>query len=65
MTFNIWKACKITVIFISCTCLFYFGLQAMHDEYERYHRYDQPEDRAVKVFKEQDRLVDKVFHFFN
>ena len=63
ITFNIWKAFKITVIFVGCTCIFYFGLQAMHEEYERFHRYDQPEGPAVKVFNEEDRLIDRVVNF--
>lgn len=50
---------KVTVIFICCTFLFYFGLRALHQEYEQYHRYDQPEGPAVKVFSEdEDRLFD-------
>ncbi len=53
----IWKMCKVIVIFIGCTCLFYFGLRAIHHEYEQYHRYDQPDGPAVKVFQE-DRWID-------
>lgn len=41
---------KIFIIFIICTCLFYLGLRVMHNEYEQFHRYDQPEGPAVKVF---------------
>lgn len=61
MTFNIWKAIKITIIFVGCTCIFYFGLQAMHEEYEHFHRYDEPEGPAVKVFnKNEERLIDRL-----
>lgn len=45
-----WDTIKVFVIFIACTFLFYFGLRMMHHEYEQYHRYDQPEGPAVKVF---------------
>lgn len=55
---------KIIIIFIGCTCLFYFGLRAMHLEYEQFHRYDQPEGPAVKVFSEEDRLIDRLHLFF-
>jgi len=55
----LWDVMKVTVIFICCTFLFYFGLRALHQEYEQYHRYDQPEGPAVKVFSEdEDRLFD-------
>ncbi len=60
----LWDVMKVTVIFICCTFLFYFGLRALHQEYEQYHRYDQPEGPAVKVFSEdEDRLFD-FFKFF-
>jgi len=53
------------IIFIGCTCIFYFGLRAMHQEYEQFHRYDQPEGPAVKVFGEQERIIDRFHLFFN
>lgn len=61
----IWKTCKISIVFIGCTCLFYFGLRAMHQEYEQFHRYDQPEGPAVKVFQEEDRWMDRLQYFFD
>lgn len=64
MTFNLWKMFKVTIIFVSCTCLFYFGLRAMHEEYEQYHRYDEPEGPAIKVFSEDERLIDRFYLFF-
>lgn len=56
--------CKVTIIFFGCTCLFYFGLRAMHQEYEQYHRYDQPEGPAVKVFSEDEGFMDRLHLFF-
>jgi len=50
----IWDALKIFVIFVTCACLFYFGIHLMHQEYENYHRYDSPEGSSMKVFN--DRL---------
>lgn len=55
---------KIIIIFIGCTCLFYYGLRAMHSEYEQFHRYDQPEGPAVKVFNEGERIIDRLNLFF-
>lgn len=44
--------------------MFYFGLRAMHEEYEQYHRYDEPEGPAIKVFSEDERLIDRFYLFF-
>src|SRR5699024_5947997 len=44
----VWDILKVMIIFLGCTFLFYFGLRAMHHEYEEYHRYDQTEGPAVK-----------------
>ncbi|WP_186578297.1 YqzK family protein [Aquibacillus kalidii] len=56
---------KIFVIFTACTILFYFGLKAMHAEYEEYHRYDPPEGKAVKVFNYEERgILDRLSIFF-
>lgn len=55
---------KLIVMFICFTLLFYFGLRAIHEEYERYHRYDQPEGPAVKVFSEEDRFIDYIYLLF-
>lgn len=56
---------KIFIIFTGCTLLFYFGLRMMHEEYENYHRYDEPEGRAVKVFQiEEQNWLDRFSIFF-
>ncbi|WP_226034619.1 YqzK family protein [Aquibacillus saliphilus] len=56
---------KIFIIFTACTLLFYFGLRAMHTEYQEYHRYDPPEGKAVKVFNyDQKELIDRLSIFF-
>lgn len=59
-----WDVLKVTIIFLCCTFLFYFGLRAMHYEYEQYHRYDQPEGPAVKVFQKDDGIFDRIPLFF-
>lgn len=56
---------KIFVIFTACTLLFYFGLRAIHAEYEEYHKYDPPEGNAVKVFNnDRQDFVDRLSIFF-
>lgn len=60
----IWDVFKVIIIFVGCTCLFYFGLREMHQEYEQYHRYDQPDGPAIKVFGEEDHLIDRLQLFF-
>lgn len=60
-----WDTIKVFIIFIACTFLFYFGLRVMHSEYEQYHRYDQPEGPAVKVFNaNEDGFLDRLNLFF-
>ena len=41
---------KVFVLFVFCTILFYYGLEWLDHNYESYHKYDQPENGAVKVF---------------
>jgi len=60
----IWDACKVCIIFICCTFLFYYGLRAMHSEYEQYHRYDQPDGPAIKVFSEEEGFLNRLHLFF-
>lgn len=40
---------KVFVLFVVCTLFFYFGLIWINQEYENFHRYDQPEGNAVEV----------------
>lgn len=60
----IWDVLKIAIIFITCTCLFYFGMRMMHAEYEQYHRYDPPEGNAVKVFHSEETFLERLNVFF-
>lgn len=46
----IWDLCKLIVLFICCTFIFYFTLRALHIEYEYYNRYNEPDGPATKVF---------------
>ena len=45
---------KVFFLFVFCTILFYFGLQWLDHNYESYHKYDEPNDGAVKVFNPSD-----------
>lgn len=61
---TMWDSVKVIIVFIVCTWLFYFGLRAMHSEYEQYHRYDVPEGPAIKVFKTESSFIDRLNLFF-
>ncbi len=54
---------KIFIIFIACTLLFYFGLRAIHAEYQEFHRYDPPEGKAVKVVNSGEQKQDWIDRF--
>lgn len=58
--FNIFKLC---ILFLCCTFLFYLALRAIHYEYDYYHRYDEPEGTAVKVFLEEHDIIDHLYDF--
>lgn len=60
----LWDSTKVFIIFIICTCLFYYGLRLMHAEYEQYHKYDKPDGQAVKVFQMEDKLIKRINSFF-
>jgi hypothetical protein len=58
---------KVFILFTGCTVMFYYGIMLINQEYENFHRYDEPEGSAIKVstMEEQeynwfDRL--KVFY---
>lgn len=56
---------KIFVIFVVCTVFFYFGLRLMHEEYNDFHRYEEPDGQAVKVFEMENMdLIDRLSIFF-
>lgn len=40
---------KVFVLFTGCTILFYYGIMYLNEEYQNYHRYDEPEGAAIKV----------------
>lgn len=48
--FNLFvKSIKVFLLFTGCTILFYYGIMCVNEEYQNYHRYDEPEGTALKV----------------
>lgn len=45
----ILKSLKVFILFTSCTILFYYGMMWVNEEYQNYHRYDEPQGSALKV----------------
>ncbi|KYC95186.1 YqzK family protein [Heyndrickxia sporothermodurans] len=43
------RTLKVFILFTGCTLLFYYGIMWVNQEYEDYHRYDEPKGTAVKV----------------
>ncbi len=59
------QALKVFILFTGCTILFYYGMMWINQEYQNYHRYDEPKGTAVKVIANEteqkpswfDRLI--------
>ncbi|TLS35665.1 YqzK family protein [Pseudalkalibacillus caeni] len=47
----VWDTVKVFGLFTICTLLFYYGLLWVNQEYQNYHRYDEPQGKAVKVIQ--------------
>ncbi|MGE6258906.1 YqzK family protein [Heyndrickxia sporothermodurans] len=43
------RTLRVFIMFTGCTLLFYYGIMWVNQEYEDYHRYDEPKGTAVKV----------------
>jgi len=50
----ILHTCKVLILFVGFTVLFYIGMVWLNQEYQSYHRYDEPEGAAIKVTKAVD-----------
>lgn len=59
---------KVFIIFTGCTILFYYGIMLVSEEYQNYHRYDEPEGSAVKVSnavnEKSSSLLDRLMLFY-
>ena len=47
---DVLQTLKVFIIFTGCTILFYYGIMWVNEEYQDYHRYDEPEGSAIKGF---------------
>ena len=62
---------RVFIIFIGCTLIFYYGILWVSQEYESYHRYDEPKGRAVKVVQmdsihpEKVTFMDRLLFFYH
>ncbi|WP_096201060.1 YqzK family protein [Bacillus sp. FJAT-45350] len=64
----VWNTCKVFILFMGCTLMFYYGILWISEEYESYHRYDEPQGRAVKVFQMEETestWVDRLMLFYH
>ncbi|AKO94034.1 MULTISPECIES: YqzK family protein [Priestia] len=63
------QACKVFVLFVSFTVLFYCALLWVYEEYQNYHRYDVPEGSAVKVanmvHEEEKSWIERLVMFYH
>jgi hypothetical protein len=62
------KMLKIFILFTGCTILFYYGVIWVSEEYQNYHRYDEPEGTSLKVSNsmnvENSNLLDQLILFY-
>jgi hypothetical protein len=59
---------KVFLLFTGCTILFYYGMMFVNEEYQNYHRYDEPKGAALKVSSssqsEGQSLFDRLVLFY-
>ncbi|PLS01646.1 YqzK family protein [Neobacillus cucumis] len=59
---------KVFIIFTGCTILFYYGIMWVSEEYQNYHRYDEPEGTALKVSstvkENSSSIIDRLMLFY-
>ncbi|MDQ0213761.1 hypothetical protein J2S13_000155 [Oikeobacillus pervagus] len=64
----LWQMFKVFILFTGCTTLFYYGMIWINQEYENYHRYEEPEGSAVKVYQslneDPPNWVDRLLLFY-
>lgn len=63
-----FQTIKVFLLFTGCTFLFYYGIMLVNEEYQDYHRYDEPEGSAVKVsgtgMEEDPTWFDRLILFY-
>ena len=45
----VYKSIKVFILFTGCTIFFYYGIIWINEEYQNYHRYEEPQGMAIKV----------------
>jgi hypothetical protein len=66
---TILQTVKVFLIFTGCTILFYYGIIWVNQEYQDYHRYDEPKGAAIKVSttidsNENMSIIDRLILFY-
>lgn len=64
-----WDTIRVFLLFMGCTLLFYYGILWVSQEYESYHRYDEPKGRAIKVVQmnepvERNAFLERLILFY-
>ncbi|MBO0960863.1 YqzK family protein [Neobacillus sp. MM2021_6] len=59
---------KVFILFTGCTILFYYGIMWVSEEYQNYHRYDEPEGAALRVStavsEKSSSMLDRLMLFY-
>jgi len=48
----IFQTLKVFILFTGCTILFYYAIMWISEEYQKFHRYDEPDGKAISVFSD-------------
>jgi hypothetical protein len=64
----VFNTIKVFILFTGCTILFYYGLMWVNQEYQNYHRYDEPKGSAIKVTasvtEKEQTLIERLMLFY-
>ncbi len=64
----VFRTVKVFLLFVGCTVLFYYALIWFNEEYQDFHRYDEPSGAAVKVSgdgrSEEFSWKERIFLFY-
>ncbi|MCU9613769.1 YqzK family protein [Caldibacillus lycopersici] len=58
----IFKTLKVFLLFTGCTILFYYAIMWVTQEYQDYHRYDEPDGKAISVVSDG---ANENYHWYN
>ncbi|ALA51042.1 YqzK family protein [Shouchella clausii] len=63
MAKSLLQMAKAAILFTLCTTIFYYGILWVSHEFSEYHKYDEPEGKALKVMSmnvgESDLSIDE------